>query len=412
MLLTPLSRAILAAGILTILGGGAMGSMPAVVAGAALILLLFSRAVLFLSAENRIIASLQIERSCDIRIVRQYGIIPVTLSATLDHPFGCVVLLRDNPGPGFEVIGDLPELDLMLASEITYRIRAIARGNVSFHGFVALVSDPFFTGGIAFSRECDLAPAIQVQPRGSPVVLSGETTGYGEATSRRLLSPSGTAVRSFRPYMPGDDPRQIDWKVTAKTNRLTVREVYAQAGEIPVIVLDMPDDAVMAERLVGFAAGAAEDSLKSSHSVSLLTIAGGNVIRFLPDERQASRVLAAIRDLPPSGRNDHFYRYLSETDTRRVILSLPTASVLQTWFTAVISHRGMPSFEAECIRAFSRTKGTSVLLFSTAIGDASHIGMVARAAKRIGLSVHLRIPSSSTVSLRQAAFPIDSVEVI
>ncbi|MDG6251440.1 hypothetical protein, partial [Methanocalculus sp.] len=101
MLLTPLSRAILAAGILTILGGGAMGSMPAVVAGAALILLLFSRAVLFLSAENRIIASLQIERSCDIRIVRQYGIIPVTLSATLDHPFGCVVLLRDNPGPGF-----------------------------------------------------------------------------------------------------------------------------------------------------------------------------------------------------------------------------------------------------------------------------------------------------------------------
>lgn len=409
---TPFSRAILAAGLLTSIGGGAMGSMPAVVAGSVLLLFLFSRAILFLNAEKQVIATFHLKRRCDNLIVRQYGMITVTLSATLDQPQAYLISIRDMPGPGFDVPDILPEFDVGKASELTYRIRARARGTISFHGAIVEMANRFFSTAIIFTRPHDCMPEVQIQPRSSPVVLNGESLGYGESTSRRLISPSGTVVRSFREYMPGDDPRQIDWKITAKTKRLTIREAYAQAGEIPVVVLDMPLDSTMAEQLIGFAAGAAEDTLKLSHSVSLLAITGGNVIRFLPDERQASRVLAAIRDLPPTARWNQFYHYLSETDTRRVKLSLPAASPLHTWYDAVIQNRGMPSFEAECIRAFARTKGTAVLLFSAADGDTSHIGMVARAAKRIGLSVHLRIPAHSAASIRPGAFPIDTIEVI
>ncbi|MCQ1537741.1 DUF58 domain-containing protein [Methanocalculus taiwanensis] len=408
---TPLSRALLAAGLLTIVGGGAMASTPAVVTGSVLLLFLFSRAILFLKAEKQVIATFHLKRHCDNLIVRQYGIITVTLSADLDQPHSSLISIHDMPGPGFEV-PDNPVFDVGETSELTYRIQARARGTISFHGATLEMSDRFFSTAIIFTRPEDCMPEVQVQPRGSPVVLNGESLGYGESTSRRLISSSGTMVRSFREYMPGDDPRQIDWKITAKTKRLTIREAYAQAGEIPVVVLDMPLDFTIAEQLIGFAAGAAEDSLKLSHSVSLLAIAGGNVIRFLPDERQASRLLAAIRDLPPTARWNQFYHYLSETDSRRVKLSLPAGSPLHTWYDAVIQNRGIPSFEAECIRAFARTKGTAVLLFSAADGDTSHLGMVARAARRIGLSVHLRIPAHSAVSIRPGAFPIDTIEVI
>lgn len=409
---TPLSRAILAAALLTIGGGGAMGSIPAVVAGSVLLLFLFSRAIIFQKAERQVIGTFHLKRECDSLIVRQYGIITVTLSANLDPPQACVISLHDMPGAGFEVPDDHLKFDPGERSAITYRIQARARGTISFFGATVEMADRFFSSAIIFTRPEDCMPEVQVQPRGSPVVLEGESIGYGESTSRRLISPSGTMVRSFREYMPGDDPRQIDWKITAKTKRLTIREVYAQAGEIPVVVLDMPFDTRIAEELIGFAAGAAEDSLKLSHSVSLLAIAGGNVVRFLPDERQASRVLAAIRDLPPTARWNQFYHYLSETDTRRVKLALPTGSTLHTWYDAVIQNRGMPSFEAECIRAFARTRGTAVLLFSAADGDTSHLGMVARAARRIGLSVHLRIPAHSAASIRPGAFPIDTIEVI
>lgn len=409
---TPLSRAILAAGALSVLLGGAMGSMPAVVAGSAILLFLFSRAAIFLSAEKQVIRTLSIERRCDSLIVRQFGMVTVDLRVHLDLPDGCRVVVRDNPGPGFEVVGDFPEVDPEITPAATYRIRATARGTVSFHGAVAELADPFFSTRIAFSRTHDTAPSIKVQPRGSPVVLSGEGRGYGDATSRRLISPTGTITRSFREYIPGDDPRQIDWKVTAKTNRLTIREVYAQGGEIPVVVLDIPLDPLYREQLIGFAAGATEVSLRTSHSVSFLAVAGGNVIRFLPDERQAARVLAAIRDLPPSSRETQFYRYASEADLKRVALSLSPDAPLRSWYDAAIRIRGIPSFEAECIRAFAGTKGTAIFLFSAAEGDTSHIGMVARAAKRIGLSVHLRIPSHRFASILSGAYPIDSIEVI
>lgn len=412
MLPTPLSRAILAAGALSVLLGGAMGSMPAVVTGSAILLFLFSRAVLFLSAEKQVIRTFSIERRCDSLIVRQFGMVTVDLSVYLDLPDGCRVIVRDIPNPGFEVIGDHPELDPEIISKLRYRIRTTARGTVSFHGAVAEMSDPFFSTMITFSRPEDIAPSLQVQPRGSSVVISEDERGYGEATSRRLISPTGTVIRSFRKYISGDDPRQIDWKVTAKTNQLTIREIYAYGGEIPVIVLDIPMDPLDRERLIGFAAGVTEASLKTSHSVSLLAITGGNVIRFLPDERQAARVMAAIRDLPPSSRETYFYRYTSEADIKRVTLSLPQDAPLRTWYDAVIRLRGMPSFEAACIRAFARTKGTSVFLFSVAEGDTSHIGMVARAAKRIGLSVHLRVPSGRSVPILSGAYPIDSIEVI
>jgi uncharacterized protein (DUF58 family) len=409
---TPLSRGIGAGGIVTLIGGGAMGSTPAVAAGALLLLFLIVRALVFLTREKEIIRSLRIERICDNLIIRQFGTINVTLTAALEIPQGYTITLRDLPGPGFEVIGDSPVLDLPERSVITYPLRAIARGAVLFQGVIAAISDPFFSTEVTFSRPGDRAPTLQVQPRGPPVLLSGESGGYGEAPSRRLLSPTGTFIRSFREYSPGDDPRQIDWKMTAKTSRLTIREAYAQRGEVPIIVLDIPRNTEDSERIIGFAAGFAEESLKVSHSISLLAVNGGNVVRFLSDERQVHRVLGAIRDLPPSIRATHFYRYASDAPRSIVQHRLLSRSPLTLWYERVAEIKGLPAFEVECIRAFARTKGTSLLLFSTCEGDISHIGMITRAAKRIGLSVHLKVPARLPEDIRSWSFPIDSVEVI
>ena len=409
---TPLSRAIGAAGILTVAGGGAMGSTPGVLAGTLILLFLFSRAAVFFAGEKMVIRSIRTERRCDNLIVRQYGLITVTLSAKAEIPEGMAVTMHDHPGPGFSWFGLLPPLDLRKETEIRYHIRAITRGTVSFHGMALRLADRYFGSEVRFGREEDRSPIIRVQPQGSPVLAIGDSLGYGDATSRRYTSPSGTVVRSFREYMPGDDTRKIDWKATAKRDQLIIRETFAQRGEVPVIVLDLSADLSDNERLVGFSAGTIEETLKVSHSVSLLVIAGGTVLRFMPNERQAHRVLAAIRDLPSVYRDHHFYRYAAPSDLANRMKAAPPNSGLNRWYEAVHQIRGIPAFEMECVRAFSRARGRSLLLFSACTGDLSHLDMVARAARRIGLSLHLRIPSSFPEGYILSSLSPDSVEVI
>lgn len=389
-----------------------MGSMPAVVAGSLILIFLVTRGHIFFLKERQVIRTLSFERACDNSIVRQYSMITVTLAARLDLPDGYQVTLRDIPGPGFECVFEDPTIDPASASEITYSIRAIARGAVSFHGLEVALADPFFTSTVIFSRPEDRTPTINVQPRGSLVVATGESGMYGETDSRREISPTGSLIRSYREYIRGDNPRQIDWKITAKTDRLMIREPYAQRGDVPVIVVDIPADDSIREMLIGHAAGAAETSLWMSPFVSLLAVSGGDVIRFLPDERQASRVLAAIRDIPLPSRKTHFYRYASDVDILRTIPPILFKTPLRSWYDAVLEKRGMPAFEAECVRVFSKTRGTSVILLSVLSGDTSHIGMIARAAKRVGLSVHLRMPAPYSSRIYQQVYPFDSVEVI
>lgn len=55
------------------------------------------------------------------------------------------------------------------------------------------------------------------------------------ATARRGRSPE---VHAFRDFLPGDDPRDIHWKQTARQRRTILRERLAEGGGWTTIVLD------------------------------------------------------------------------------------------------------------------------------------------------------------------------------
>lgn len=48
----------------------------------------------------------------------------------------------------------------------------------------------------------------------------------------------GTSFSSLRDYVPGDDPRRIDWKATARRSRLTTREQDVEQGQTVIIAVD------------------------------------------------------------------------------------------------------------------------------------------------------------------------------
>lgn len=78
-----------------------------------------------------------------------------------------------------------------------------------------------------FRSETTLADAVQVVVHPKTVLLDPITAGFlrdmdGDPTGH--VSDSTVAFHGLRDYIPGDDPRSVHWKSTARTGRLTVKE--------------------------------------------------------------------------------------------------------------------------------------------------------------------------------------------
>jgi uncharacterized protein (DUF58 family) len=59
---------------------------------------------------------------------------------------------------------------------------------------------------------------------------------YGRHPSRRI--GLGLDFRDHRPYSPGDDPRQLDWRAVARRDRLVLRQTEAEDDLAIVLVAD------------------------------------------------------------------------------------------------------------------------------------------------------------------------------
>ena len=139
----------------------------------------------------------------------------------------------------------------------TAEARFDRRGVYRLRTIIASTSYPF---GL-FSKERDLAvPAsITVWPRTDRAVRAPRPAGRRGV---RRAAGAGAAVgaergdfRSLRPYRPGDDPRDVHWRTTARRGEPIMREYDRDAAEAYWIVLDtVAGDDVVFEIAVELAA--------------------------------------------------------------------------------------------------------------------------------------------------------------
>ena len=70
----------------------------------------------------------------------------------------------------------------------------------------------------------------------APFTLTGRGGRARRGTSRRARPGGGDELRGTRPYVAGDDMRQIHWKSTARTGELVMRE-WEQVGHAATLVI-------------------------------------------------------------------------------------------------------------------------------------------------------------------------------
>jgi len=193
--------------------------------------------------------------------------------------------------------------------ETAYRRTLPRRGIHDLSGLRLSTRFPF--GLLRRSMDVDAPAQLLVYPALVPAAEALLRSGLAEMDDR----PTATRARrgefeSLREFRPGDDPRDIHWRTSARRGQRFVRQYEGNLGRLAVIVLDdgqpgevLPgrDPTAAFEAAVSLAASVALLLLQRGYQVGLAT----NSAFFAPSAGgiQASRILRhlALVEMRPAG---------------------------------------------------------------------------------------------------------------
>lgn len=316
------ARLLLASGLLGVLVGGLLASMPLLsVSLSALALVGLEGALFVWTAWVRFPRAVLLRR--EIRGLGAGGVawlrIPLSVRLSLESrsriPFGPVEI-EDLPpaaaGPrraGASLAAGWTRVGRPL--EAAYEIVPERIGVFRFSG----VRVRLHSGRGLFTRELlrDLPAPIRVL---APLGAEGRWLGFPKHANRLVLQGfhpyrqkgTGTEFLELRDFQPGDPPRRIAWKISAKRGRLMTRDVESEVPMNATVIVDASGTMFRREggrtrrdRAAECAARVVQAAFHGRDSVGLRII-GGGTDRRLPSGRGRSHLLrilwALSEDLP------------------------------------------------------------------------------------------------------------------
>ena len=176
--------------------------------------------------------------------------------------------------------------------EDLFTVPALHRGVIPVGPIRAVRADPI--GLVRRERQWDEQVDLFVHPR--TISVPSMSTGFVrdlEGNPTRDLTSSDVSFHALREYMPGDEPRSIHWKSTAKTGQYMVRQFEETRRSHLMIALSLADadyaddeDFEMAVSVVG--------------SLGVRAIRDGRTISVVASESTpefASRQLLAVKTI-------------------------------------------------------------------------------------------------------------------
>jgi uncharacterized protein (DUF58 family) len=244
------------------------------------------------------------------------------------------------------------------------------------------------------SQEVAVEPALPGLDRTLRLAASERWADLGV----RLLRRGGGRLEfeSLRDYVPGDDPRLIDWKAFARRGRPMVRQYQIERGQELLLLLDCGRRMRVSsgsgkharwtklDHALDAALQLAAVALQKGDRVGALAFDAG-VRAWVPPQRGArtmARLLEALFPLRPSGQESDLARALAEVSVRH------RRGVL----VAILSDAADPLSAGAQERALRLGRGRNRLLFA-ALDDPTVRALAAGAQP----------PGSATSAVRAAA---------
>ncbi|WP_426959300.1 DUF58 domain-containing protein [Muricoccus radiodurans] len=144
---------------------------------------------------------------------------------------------------------------------------------------------------LAKARSPKPAPALAAEAAAAslpPLVVSAERVAATvlQGVHGRRRSGQGDAFWQFRPYLPGDDASRVDWRQSAKSDRLYLRETEWESAQTVALWRDAGPG-------MDWTGGAARPTKRARADLLLLALAslllrGGERVRLLGGGRSVS----------------------------------------------------------------------------------------------------------------------------
>ena len=225
-----------------------------------------------------------------------------------------------------------------------YYVRAIQRGAYTFGPTEARVTDPF--GILTREATIETRRSLLVHPLVAPLDhfdLSPRAL-FGDHASRMRLLEDPLRVAGVRDYAPGDDPRRVHWKATARLGALQSKVLDPSTQRTLMIALDvrtfnraqMGYDPDLAELAVAAAASVASWAASQGYAVGL--IANGAISNITlendgrPEQDRYAASLASLATprirLEPSARPEQLTLMLDSLARLRLFGGMPMGPLL------------------------------------------------------------------------------------
>ena len=381
--------------------------------GVMLALLLGIRAVSFTLIIRSLGQAISIDRRVRHRIIRQGNITQVSSLIHYHLPYGTTLIFEDILPQG--AVLTLGRTTVRVSNtetrevELQYSMKLLSRGSLRFGGLSVTCADVFFQEAFILGGLRNSEPSLHVQP--SLTFEEGVTAfGFGIHEMEKAYPVHGQSIRSFRPFVAGDDEKAIDWKLSAKYNRLILREYMGSTGGIPLVVLDLPQGESIPgpapfDQLIATINRAIEKAIQDFRRCDVLIISGGYLIRSLSLERDAHPWYRLLNELVPGTGNQPFYHFLDAADLRSFqslserMADLPNIGTRErTFFTRLATIYGATArttrrtvFESQLEAVYRGMKEREIVLYTLAQGDTSHLRVVIAGAQHHRLRVHIRV---------------------
>lgn len=183
---------------------------------------------------------------------------------------------------------------------LNLQLTARRRGHYTVGPIRVSTGDPF--GLYRLSREFQSQAAVTVYPRvwhltGLPIPLNQP---FGPVRIRQLAFEDPSNPAGIRPYRPGDSPRHMHWRTTARKGELMLKQYELQATTQLMILVDLqaavqPDDGV-------------ETAIEIAASLANLGVVRGFEVGLAG--------YGAVRHAVPLGRGQRTFQQIMETLTR------------------------------------------------------------------------------------------------
>jgi uncharacterized protein (DUF58 family) len=211
-----------------------------------------------------------------------------------------------------------------------YRLRAVMRGAYSFGPMALELSDPF--GILSRAQRVSTTTTLLVYPLLVPIERFGlpPRAPFGERASPQRLLEDPLRVAGTRAYVPGDEPRRIHWKATARTGALQSKVYEPSARHTLTILLDVrtftqvslgyaPE---LVELAVSAAASVARWGIAQGYAVGLLS--NGTLAAPLGEDRASS---GTYRQSTPIGASEDRARGDTEDREERLARAIAKAAL-------------------------------------------------------------------------------------